>query len=380
VGDTIGEAAASAGADLWSRVRGQPDGVAALRAAASAPVHAYLLVGPRGSGTLDAAVAFAGDLLGAGLDPVAATSVRARVGARNHPDLVAIEPDANIWRFPRTGDSPGLRFVREASTSPREADRKVVVAVDFHLARDEAIGRLLKMIEEPPASTVIVLIEDEVPPEQVTIASRCVTVEFGPVPEHLVREDLLAIGAAPQEAETIAAVAGGDLDRARRLLADPEARARLDAWRSVGSRLDGTGATVQRLVKEVQALLDASQAEIEASQAAELAALDAEAERYGEKRRPRKELADRHKRELRQRRTGELVFGLATLALPYRQRLGTTSDASSMVASLRAIQAATEALDRNPIEALLLQSLFLSLTPLPSSDADGLLTVSQVGT
>lgn len=353
--------------DLWSRVLGQPGGVATLRAAARAPVHAYLLVGARGAGTLDAAVAFAGDLLSAGLDPEAASAVRARVRARLHPDLVVIEPDGNIWRFPREGDSPGARFVREATTSPRESDRKVVVAVDFHLAREEAVGRLLKLVEEPPPSTVIVLLEDEVPPEQTTIASRCVTVEFGPVPEHLVEADLLAVGAAPEEASAIAAVAGGDLIRARRLLQDGEARARLEAWRSVGSRLDGTGATVHRLVKEVQGLLDATQVEIEAAQAAELAAMDEEAERYGEKRRPRKELDDRHKRELRQRRTDELRFGLATLALPYRRRLATAPDPTPIVASLRAVQAAAEALERNPIEPLLLQALLLSLAPLPAA-------------
>jgi len=365
--------------DLWSRVLGQPTGVATLRAAARAPVHAYLLVGARGAGTLDAAVAFAGDLLSAGLDPPAASAVRARVGARNHPDLVVIEPDGNIWRFPREGDSPGLRFVREATTSPREAERKVVVAVDFHLARDEAIGKLLKLVEEPPPSTVIVLLEDELPPEQATIASRCVTVEFGPVPEHLIRDDLLAVGATPDDADAIAAVAGGDVARARRLLEDPEARARLDAWRSVGTRLDGTGSAVHRVVKEVQALLDATQTEIEAAQAAELAALDAEAERYGEKRRSRSDITERHKRELRQRRTDELIFGLATLALPYRQRLGTAADPAPLVASLRAIQAATEALERNPIEALLLQALFLELAPLPAGGANDRLVAEPVG-
>ena len=42
--------AEAAGVDLWRDVVGQPAAVAELRAAARGPVHAYLLVGPRGSG------------------------------------------------------------------------------------------------------------------------------------------------------------------------------------------------------------------------------------------------------------------------------------------------------------------------------------------
>ena len=36
--------------DHWARVPGQERAVAQLRNAATRPVHAYLLVGPRGSG------------------------------------------------------------------------------------------------------------------------------------------------------------------------------------------------------------------------------------------------------------------------------------------------------------------------------------------
>ncbi|MYH92453.1 MAG: DNA polymerase III subunit delta', partial [Acidimicrobiaceae bacterium] len=48
-------AAETASADPWSAVVGQPQAVAALTAAVASPVHAYLLVGPRGSGRQAAA-------------------------------------------------------------------------------------------------------------------------------------------------------------------------------------------------------------------------------------------------------------------------------------------------------------------------------------
>jgi DNA polymerase III subunit delta' len=328
-------------------------------------VHAYLFVGPRGSGKRAAARAFAAELLAATAAPAERDRVRLLAAAGRHADLVEIEPDGTIFRFPasRDGDSPGLRLVREASTSPRESDRKVVVAVDFHTARDEAVGKLLKVIEEPPASTVMVLLEEDVPPEQVTIASRCARVEFGPVPEAAVRAHLVdAHGLDDDTATFVAAVSGGDLGRARLLASDPGVRARAETWRSVPSRLDGHGATVVDVVAELRTMLDEAQAHLEAAQSRELADLDGDAEAMGAKRAPgRKDTTDRHKRALRRARTDELRYGLATLAGPYRERLASTDRPAEVVAALQAVQAAAEALERNPIEELLLESLLLRL-------------------
>jgi len=351
--------------DPWETVVGQQVAVAHLRRAAAAPVHAYLFVGPRGSGKRAAARAFAAEVLAEGLTGEERDRVVRLAAAGQHADLVEIEPDGTVFRFPaaRDGDSPGLRLVREASTSPREATRKVVVAVDFHLARDEAVGKLLKVIEEPPETTVVVLLEEDVPPEQVTIASRCSLVEFGPIPPAavvaLLRE---AHGLDEPTAQFVAAVSGGDLGRARLLASDPGIWARAEAWRAVPSRLDGHGATVMAVVRDIQAMLDEAQSHLEADQARALADLDADAEAMGTKRAPgRKDMTDRHKRALRRARTDELLFGLATLAGPYRERLATTDRPAELVAALGAIQAATAALERNPIEDLLLESLLLRL-------------------
>ena len=59
----------------------------------------------------------------------------------------------------------------------------------------------------------------------------------------------------------------------------------------------------------------------------------------------------------------ELQFGLATLAEPYRERLASGEHPRDLRASLDAIQAASEALERNPIEDLLLSALLLRLQP-----------------
>ena len=325
----------------------------------AAPLHAYLLVGPPGSGKRTAAFAFAAALLcprgGCGECDVC---VRALAGA--HADVVLVE---------RSGPSITVDQAREvrrlAMRSPNEGARKVLVLTDFHLVR-EASSVLLKVLEEPPASTVFVILAEQLPPELVTIASRCVQVDFGPLSVDQVATALVGEGVEPTTAKEVAAVAGGRLDRARLLANDPDFGARREAWRAVPCRLDGTGATVAVVASDLAGLLGAAGvAPLEARQATELAELADRVERTGERGAGRKVLTDRHKRELRRLRHDELRFGLATLAGMYGEALiNGGGDAKACIDAVGTIQATAEAMVRNPTEALLLQDLLLKLPPL----------------
>jgi DNA polymerase-3 subunit delta' len=352
----VGEGAVTS---VFDDVVGQERAVANLRAAAAAPVHAYLLVGPPGSGKRTAAIAFAAALLcpegGCGI-----CSVCRRARAEVHPDLVVVE---------RSGAFISIDQAREvrrlAMRSPNEGARKVLVLTDFHLVRDAA-SVLLKVLEEPPPSTVFVILAEQLPPELVTIASRCVQVDFGPLRDAQVAQALVAEGVEPVVAAEVAGVAGGRLDRARLLAHDPGFGARREMWRSVPQRLDGTGATVAVVAADLADLLGtAGVVPLEARQGAEIAELEERVERTGERGAGRKVLVERHKRELRRLRHDELRFGLATLAGIYGDALQQgTGDARACVDAVAAIQAAAEAMVRNPTEALLLQDLLLRLPPL----------------
>ena len=107
---------------------------------------------------------------------------------------------------------------------------------------------ILKAIEEPPASTVFILLAEEVPEEHSTVASRCVRVDFPPLPDDVVATALVDASVDRDLAAVLAEAAGGRLDRARLLATDPAFLGRRDAWRSVPDRLDGTGAAVAVLV------------------------------------------------------------------------------------------------------------------------------------
>ncbi len=342
---------------LYRDVIGQERAVAQLRAAATAPLHAYLLVGPPGSGKRAAARSFAASLLcpdgGCGADTCRDCALAL---AEAHPDLTIIDRvGAHI-----TVDQ-ARELSRRAALSPVEGRRKVLVPIDLHLVSDAAPA-LLKTIEEPSESTVFVILADYVPPELVTIASRCVRVDFRPVPTALVVDVLVAEGLERARAEEVAASAGGRLDRARLLASDPGLAARRSTWQSVPTCLDGTGATAARLADELMELLaTAASGPLQARHQAELSELAARVERLGARGSGKRQLEERHKRELRRLRADELRFGLTTMANEYRDRLATTRDPREYLDALAAIDAAAAVLDHNPNEALLLQALLLRL-------------------
>lgn len=351
---------------VFDAVVGQERAVEHLRAAAGAPVHAYLLAGPPGSGKRAAAGAFAAALLcpqgGCGT-----CDVCVRVVNEVHPDLVVVEREGAFITVAQARE-----IQRLALRTPNEGARKVLVLTDFHLAR-EAGSTLLKIVEEPPPSTIFVILAEHVPPELLTIASRCVQVDFAALGADHLAYTLVGEGVDATLAAEAAEAAGGRLDRARLLASDPDFQHRRRTWRELPRRLDGTGAAVSVLAAElVELLSSAALAPLEARHAAERAALKDRVERSGERGSGRKELADRHRRELRRLRTDELRFGLATLADVYRDAVvAGGGDQQSFVHALSAIQDAAEALARNPNESLLLQALLLRLPPLAERAGPG---------
>src|SRR5918995_505313 len=279
----------------WRDVVDQRAAVRLLEAAARAPVHAYLLTGPPGSGKRALARGFAAEL---------------------HPDMRVFEPEGMTFR-----KCDAERMVRHATLAPVEGERKVVVALGCEEIEDEAAGYLLKIVEEPPASTVFVLLATEVLPELVTIASRCARVELGPLAATSIAARLVTDGVSPDRAEAAAAAAAGDLERARTLANDDRLVLRHPAWREAPRRLDGTGYRAAGVVAELQSMIAEALGPLHERQASEAAALEEQIERFGLRGARKREVEGRHKREVRRFRAAELRFGLATLAAAYRDAL-----------------------------------------------------------
>ncbi len=190
-------------------------------------------------------------------------------------------------------------------------------------------------------------------------------IELGPVPLVAVIERLTAEGVDPAQAATVASAAAGDLDRARLLATDSRFAVRSEALRAMPGRLNGTGARAAEVAAEVKALIDDAQAAIDARHEQEAAELEERIERYGQRGSGKKDIQDRHKREVRRHRTAELRLALATFAGVYRDALVDARHPAEVVAAIHRIEQVALKLEVFPNETLMLQSL---LAQLPSLD------------
>jgi DNA polymerase III subunit delta' len=357
--------------DLWADVVGQERAATLLRSAAGSPVHAYLVAGQEGWGARAVARAFAAEVLSQGLDADAAERVRHLVAEDSHADAITVEPEGNQLRKDEVDE-----LIRLAYRHPTEAPYKVLVLPRFDSAGPVAWSRLLKVLEEPPPSTVWVLLADDPPAEMATIVSRAVVAPLDPVPPAVVAARLVAEGSDPAAAEAVASAVGGDLVLARLLVGDERLALRREAWAGVPERLDGSGHAVWRLVAELRAAVDDALEHVKRRFDASEADLAARIDELGLPKARLRELAESHRRQLRRARTAELRLGLATLAGRYRDALADADPGApaggrgaarrgAVVEAVAAIDATYEALlVRNANEALQLQALLLRVAPL----------------
>jgi DNA polymerase-3 subunit delta' len=166
------------------RVAGQPRAVALLSRALETDrvAHAYAFVGPAGAGRMTTALAFAQALLCPNGGCGACNACRL-VAAHQHPDLHVIAPT------PPETNPKGARAIRigairalerQAALRPVTARRKVFVLDEAERMTGEAPQAFLKTLEEPPASTLMILILPRARALPATVLSRCQIVRFGP--------------------------------------------------------------------------------------------------------------------------------------------------------------------------------------------------------
>ena len=318
--------------NIWDKLHRSRSLEGLARQVASGEIpHAWLLLGPSGSGKRAAAKAVAAALncpqqpgIGCGVCSTCARIVRGR-----HPDVHHIAPEGPLIPV----DVIREIVIPEAARSPFEGHRKVFIIEEADRMNEPAQNAILKTLEEPQPDTVFVLLsanEEEVLP---TIHSRCRVVRLEPVSESRIVELLEEDGADTERALLSARLAGGDFERARQLSEDDVVLARRDGWLALTdllvSPIDAMDAA-----EEVITLTRAAVKEHETLQKEEVQEL---AEAMGEGRgtaAARNALAKRHKRELKRLEEELLGEALGTLASFYRDVIATRRGASESVTNL----------------------------------------------
>jgi DNA polymerase-3 subunit delta' len=193
-------------------VPGQEHAVGFLRHAAVRPHHAYLFAGPEGGGKSLAARAFVAALLCPDGGCGACRSCRLALDDK-HPNEFVVEPEGRDIHV----DTVKAEVWHPAYRTAPEPGRKVFVVREADRLNPSAADALLKVLEEPPADAVFVLLSARPHELPETIQSRCHVVTFTPLEESFVVRSLEAEGAPPSRAILAARLSGGNLGRARRL-------------------------------------------------------------------------------------------------------------------------------------------------------------------
>ena len=344
---------------MWDGVIGQEQAVDRLRRAVERPSHAYVLAGPRGSGVLEAARCFAAALVCPDGGCGTCNSCRRARSAR-HPDVIEFEPAGTFVVVDQVEE-----MMKEAFTSPFEAERKVIVVTEADRMNEPAANKLLKTLEEPPARTHFLLLSESPDELLPTVRSRCQRIDFAALSDADVAAALVAAGVPAEAADTAARLASGRLDRAR-ALSGPWAALRAGAL-EVAASLDGTGGAAAVGAEALQSVLADTLTGLEKAQKAEAKALETELTEAGYPdrlaRRLRRDLEQRQQRAVRRARTDALAEIVTALEWYYRDAL--VAGAPAAVAALDACAAARQVIvARTAInEALLLEHLLVSLPP-----------------
>ena len=249
---------------VWDTLIGQPDVLTALQRASAdeRPTHAWLFTGPPGAGRETAALAFAAALLcerelgqrGCGTCRSCQT-----VLSGSHADFVHFRTEKTQITIDEARD-----FVVRAQDRPAVGRWRVMLIEDADRMPERTSNVLLKAIEEPPPHTIWLLTAPSPADVLVTIRSRCRPVNLRVPTTDAVTAALVSGGHAPEAAELAARMSQGNLEVARRLAEDEDARKR----RSRVVRLPISLPTVAAAMEAADELISIAEAEADADASA----------------------------------------------------------------------------------------------------------------
>ena len=146
------------------------------------------------------------------------------IAAGKHPDLHLVEPEGNALKIDQ------VRMLQhDLALSPVEGRHRVAILEGMEKATAEASNALLKTLEEPPPSVVLILIAPEPEALLPTIVSRCQPIALRPLSVEAVRAALIERwNVTTERADTLAHLSGGKLGWAVTAAQDESALARRD--------------------------------------------------------------------------------------------------------------------------------------------------------
>ena len=145
-----------------------------------------------------------------GFDACGVCPACTRIARGIHPDVLIVEPgDTGAIKIDQVRD-----IVDQANYRPFEGRRRVVIIDEADALVPAAQHALLKTLEEPPPSSVFILVTARPEVLLATVRSRCPELRFHPLAAGEIASVMVARGHSESEARAVAATADGSLGHA----------------------------------------------------------------------------------------------------------------------------------------------------------------------
>jgi DNA polymerase-3 subunit delta' len=133
-----------------------------------------------------------------------------KIQSGNHPDIIRVEPSGPFIRIKQIRD-----ICDTLSLKPYEARLRIIIISDAQAMNPQAANALLKVLEEPPAQTVLILTAVQTSDLLPTIVSRCQHIRFSPIHREKIETFLIEKhGVNAEDAAIFSAMASGSMTKA----------------------------------------------------------------------------------------------------------------------------------------------------------------------
>lgn len=159
------------------------------------------------------------------------------IGKGNFPDVMIIAADKDVIKIEQ------IRLLKEtACLKPMGRGKRVFVIQHAEKMTEEASNSLLKVLEEPPLSSHIILTTHKEHLLLSTIRSRCQSLAFSSISKEDITRQLLDKGYAAEQANIMAMLVGGNVRLALEMNWETVQSIRKSAWDLLWSGLNMKGA------------------------------------------------------------------------------------------------------------------------------------------
>ena len=202
--------------------------------------NSLLFSGPAGVGKTATAVTVAKALnCKAGKDDACEECESCKaIEAGRFPDVLGIAPEKEVIKIEQ------MRFIKQmAYLKPFSGTKRVFIVEQAEKMNEESANSLLKVLEEPPSFTHIILVTSNPFLILPTIRSRCQVLGFSNIGREEIERILAEQGYPEEQAKALSIIVGGNLEQAKGLDWDEVRKYRQSAWGLFQSLLEEEGSS-----------------------------------------------------------------------------------------------------------------------------------------